>query len=257
MTSWADLDQELQRWRDAGETPTFWWRDDDTNGPSDALQRLLALSARHDLPLHLAVVPKGLSPELASCLRSMPHVLTLQHGYAHCNNEPAEARASEIGENRALAATLSDLRAGWEILTAAELPGLLPALAPPWNRIGDKVLPHLPALGYRLLSTMHARSTAEPVPGLKQVNIHFDPIRWKSGPEFRGVAGILRGITEHLYLRRLGLVDKTEPTGLSTHHLQTSDEVWGFLETLLERLSRPDAGRWCRLAEFLQDSQNG
>lgn len=252
MSSWSELDLELQRWKAAGETPAFWWRDDDAVAPSARLDRLLDLSDRFALPVHLAVVPANLSPDLGARLRAASYVQVIQHGFAHVNNEPSGARASEIGQHRPLQDTLQDLRAGRARLLAADLPGLLPALAPPWNRIGDKVIPHLPGLGFRLLSAMHARQSPEPVPGLAQVNIHFDPIRWKGGASFRGEAGILGGITEHLAQKRMGLADRDEPTGLSTHHLQTWDEVWDFLDLLLERLTRPDAGRWHRLSEFIR-----
>ena len=251
MSSWTKLDQELQRWKAAGETPSFWWRDDDAEGLSPQLDQLLGLSDRYALPVHLAVVPARLSPDLRARLRAATHVQVIQHGYAHVNNEPQDARASEVGQNRPLEDTLEDLRLGRAKLLEADLPGLLPAFAPPWNRIGDKVLPHLPDLGFRLLSTMHARQSATPVPGLAQVNIHFDPIRWKGGASFRGEAGILNGIIEHLAQKRLGQADPDEPTGLSTHHLQTWDEAWDFLDILLDRLSRADAGRWRWLNEFI------
>lgn len=253
MATWLDLERELDAWRSARVTPTFWWRDDDAEAPTQALERLVALSARHGAPLHLAVVPKAVSPDLAAWLgRSAADVYVLQHGYAHINHEPAGVRASEVGHHRPTEPQLHDLREGWRRLVEAELPNLLPGFAPPWNRISDETLEHLPRLGYRILSTCHARESRMPVPGLQQVNIHVDPIRWKQGAAFRGVEATLEILVGHLVQRRMGLVDSAEPTGLSTHHLQTDEEVWGFLDQLLERLSHRPIGEWVRLASMLK-----
>ena len=251
MATWSDLDSELKLWHDASATPTFWWRDDDTESPTPALDRLLALSAKYHLPIHLAVIPKHISSDLAHLLVRSSDTYVLQHGYVHVNNEPIGARASEMGENRNIDLQLQDLRAGWQKLVQADLPNLLPGFAAPWNRIADKTIALLPDLGYRLLSTCHARRTAHPVAGITQVNIHVDPIRWKQGPKFRGTEATLSGVVEHLEQRRLGLVDPTEPTGLSTHHLQSNDRVWDFKDQLLDRLTHNGATEWVRLSSLL------
>lgn len=247
MAAWPDLEQELRVWRSAGLSPTFWWRDDDAEAPTPALERLIALSERHGAPLHLAVVPKMVSPSLADRLARSPDVYVMQHGYAHLNHEPLGARASEVGLHRPVADQLDDLRDGWRSLVEAGIPNLLPAFAPPWNRISDTTVGHLPGLGYRLLSTCHARESAAPVPGLHQVNIHVDPIRWKGGPSCRGVEATLEILVRHLRQRRTGLADRDEPTGLSTHHLQTDEAVWDLLEELLERLGHRGGVEWVRL----------
>ena len=55
--SWSALDEELARWRDTERAADFWWRDDDATALTPALERLLALSRRSDVPLALAVIP--------------------------------------------------------------------------------------------------------------------------------------------------------------------------------------------------------
>jgi hypothetical protein len=250
MADWSDLDAELARWDAAGAVATFWWRDDDVQAPTDALDRLLGLARQHDLPLHLAVVPDGLDPDLARRLAPERDVHTLQHGFAHKNHEPRGAGASEVGDHREMELQLRDLRDGWQGLSRAGLPNLLAGFVPPWNRISDRTVPHLAGLGYRLLSTSNPRATTCPSPGLTQVNIHVDPIRWKGGAHFRGEARILGAICQHLADRRSGAADPDEPTGLSTHHLQMTDEVWDFVEHLLDRLSRRPF-RWLRLADLV------
>jgi len=65
MTGWADIEQELVRWRDAGREPALWWRDDDVVDATPALDRLLALHEAQRIPLALAVVPARATPALA------------------------------------------------------------------------------------------------------------------------------------------------------------------------------------------------
>ncbi len=250
MTGWSRLEKELDRWDAAGEVPTFWWRDDDAEAPTPALDRLVALADRYSVPLHLAVVPANVGTDLSDRLAELTDVFTMQHGFAHVNHEPGGAGASEIGDHRDILLQLGDLREGWQRLNWVRLPNLLSALAPPWNRISDKTVPHLASLGFRLLSTSHPRTSQFPADGLLQVNIHFDPIRWKGGARFRGLDPILDGLCGHLADRRRCIVDRDEPTGMLTHHLQTDEEVWGFVEDLLERLSRRQA-RWVRLRDLM------
>lgn len=250
MTTWLDLERELSAWRNTGLTPTFWWRDDDAEAATPALDRLIGLAERHGAPLHLAVVPSGVCAGLAERLARASEVYTLQHGYAHINREPPGARASELGQHRPLAYQIADLRLGWQRLAEAGLPNLLPAFAPPWNRIADRTVARLPELGYRLLSTCHARKSPSPVQGLHQVNIHVDPIRWKGGAGFRGTAATLEILVRHLRERRTGQADRDEPTGLSTHHLQTDEPVWAFLDELLTRLGPGSGAEWVRLARL-------
>ncbi|MEM6304100.1 MAG: polysaccharide deacetylase family protein [Pseudomonadota bacterium] len=249
MATWRDLEAELERWRAAGETPTFWWRDDDTQAPTAALDRLIALAERHAAPLHLAVVPAEIDPGLRPRLEATEAVYALQHGFAHKNGEPKPLRASEMGEGRDLALTQADLQEGWRRLTGAQLPRTLPVQVPPWNRIGDKVIPHLTAWGYRGLSSFYARPAREPVPGLVQVNAHIDPIRWKAGARFAGTEKTLQQCLEHLEARREGRADKAEPTGFCTHHLQTDEATWDFCAAFMAHLK--GRIRWIALPEVL------
>lgn len=252
MASWQDLWAELDIWRDKGQRPTLWWRDDDTTAPTDALDRLLDLARRNDIPMHLSVIPKGARPDLAERLSAAHDVWVLQHGWAHINHEPKGQGASEMGESRSIAQQHADLQAGWDRLQALQMPGLLPGFAAPWNRVSGQTPALLRALGFRVLSTNYARTEAEPVPGLLQVNVHADPIRWKIGAAFRGEARFLACVVDHLVDRRLGRADPAEPTGITTHHLQTSDEIWAFLDLFVARIT-PHV-TWLRMADLLEHS---
>lgn len=251
MLTWTDLDRELDKWRACGQKPSFWWRDDDLTAPTAELDRLLGLAGKHSLPVHLAVIPSGIAPDLAERLDPASEAWVIQHGMAHVNHEPPTAGASEVGKARPVRRRLEDLRAGWRKLTAARLPRTLPAFAAPWNRIPGETVDLMPALGYRIVSTSHPRKRRFPAAGLQQVNIHLDPIRWKGGARFRGEAACLDMLVTHLRQRRKGEVDASEPTGLLTHHLQTDEATWNFVEALLDRLTRAKVGSWARLDDMI------
>ena len=246
---WAALDAELGQWQQDGQTPTFWWRDDDARAPSPALDQLLALSDRHAVPVHLSVIPDGLSPDLAPRLHRAGQVLVLQHGFAHRNHEPPGSGASEFGASRAAEAMRADLLSGWRILCAAGLPHLQKVLAAPWNRLGARALQILSDEGYVAVSGFPDRVDAQaPLP---QVHIHVDPIRWRAGPRFRGTRSTLNTLVSHLHARRTGTVPRDQATGLATHHLQTDPESWVFLDRLLQRLTRPETTAWPTLPQML------
>jgi len=251
MGTWKDLDAELALWRGAGEVPTFWWRDDDTQAPTDDLDRLIAIAERHDAPLHLAVVPADMDAGLAERLRASPLVFTTQHGFAHKNHEAKGTGASEVGETREIALQVADLTEGWARMIAADLPNLLPVFVPPWNRIADKTLPHLVALGYCAVSTGGPRPDPFPVAGLQHINCQVDPIHWKQGARFTGTEKSIDQCLLHLRARRVGDVARDEPTGFCTHHLQTDAPTWDFMETFMDRVTHGGATRWLSLPEAL------
>lgn len=246
MSLWAPLDAELALWKAAGERPVFWWRDDDAQAPTEALETMLGLAGKHQVPLHMAVIPKGLSPELAPRLTGCPMVRVMQHGFAHVNHEPKGTPASEIGVSRPLQAQAADLAQGMALLQAAGLPRLMPALVPPWNRIADTTRAALPGMGYRMLSAYGGRGSDAPVAGLTQVDGHLDPIRWKHGRQFRGADAMVRMTTEALSARRIGT--QRGPIGFLTHHLQTDAGTWAFTDAWLARLS---GATWAGLEDLI------
>jgi hypothetical protein len=248
MATWQDLSRELDAWHGIGATPSLWWRDDDACTTTEALERLIAIAERHHAPLHLAVVPAHATLDLVHRLGTARDTLVMQHGFAHIDHEPEGCGASEVGQTRSLDAQLADLRDGWQRLRAIEMPRLLRAIVPPWNRISAPAVQHLGALGYRMLSAGQVRPARHAAPGLTQVNCHVDPIRWKSGAEFRGTESTLEKPVAHLATRRHGEADPLEPTGLLTHHLDTGETTWGFVEELAARLSHRDAVHWVRLS---------
>jgi len=184
-------------------------------------------------------------------LRSSPLVYATQHGFSHTNHEPKGTGASEVGVTRDTALQIADLREGWARMQAAELPNLLPVFVPPWNRIADKMLPVLVELGYTAVSTGGPRPDPAPVEGLQHINCQIDPIHWKQGARFTGTEKSIDQCLLHLRARRLGDVARDEPTGFCTHHLQTDDATWNFMESFMARVTHKGASRWLTLPQAL------
>ena len=244
MTGWGDLERELDAWADAGRQATLWWRDDDAVEPTPALARLLALSRNNRVPLALAVVPAPAVPALAAALRDQPTVTPVQHGYAHRNHAAGGAKGGELGPTRPIGANERELSRGWRRMGALFGAAALPVLVPPWNRIDRALIPSLPRLGFCGLSTYGARASAEPVPGLVQVNTHLDIIDWRGSRGFVGEGKALEQLVAHFRARRERTVDPAEPSGLLTHHLVHDAGAWAFIAALVIRIGRHGAGRW-------------
>lgn len=251
MTDWADaLYRELDEWNFAGVAATLWWRDDDAQTPSAALDRALAIAQRHRAPLALAVIPHGMDPALPAFLDAAgAEVDVLQHGFAHRNHAPAGMKKTELG-CRPPAEIHRELAAGFAALRSAFGARFVPALTPPWNRIDAELSPGLAAHGFTGLSTFGARPSPAAAPGLRAVNTHADIIDWKGGRVFAGAAAATAALVAHLRARRLGAADDAEPTGLLTHHLVHDAAAWEFLDQLFAKLDEHPAAKWRRAGEI-------
>jgi len=242
--AWDWLQRELDNWEESGLQARFWWRDDDAVEPSQRLERLLRLGQQHAAPLALAVIPARLEGGLGDYLQAHTHSCVLQHGYAHDSHAAPGARKLELGGKRAIEDIVADLARGYQILQQHFAARFTPVLVPPWNRIDERVLERLAALGFSGISTMKVRRKANPAPRLLQVNTHLDPVNWRHKGGFIGIYPAIAILVQHLIARRLGYRDFDEPTGLLTHHLVQDDAVWRFLENLLAFLQAHPAASW-------------
>jgi len=240
MDGWRALREEGARWRDQGRAPELWWRDDDAQRPTPALERLLALSASHAVPLALAVIPMQAEADLIARLGATVQVL--QHGADHRNRAAAGEKKTEFPVAEPVEAAFARLGAARLRLGGLAGDRFVQVLAPPWNRLSEDLLPRLAALGYRGLSRYGARRA--PVPGLREVNTHVDIVAWRKDRGFIGEEAALQAIVQQLAGRREGRLDASEPTGLLTHHAAHDAAAWRFVERLLET-TRDIAGlRW-------------
>ena len=233
--TWHALEEELARWRDAGRTPDFWWRDDDATAPTPPVRRLLALSAKSGVPLALAVIPLGAVPELFAEMSAG----VLMHGTDHRNRAASGGKKTEFPEAETEDAALARLASGRARLAALAGPAFVPVLAPPWNRFKPSLVAKLPAVGLRGLSRYGARAAGAAF----EVNTHVDIIDWRGSRGFCGEDAALEMAARHLAARRADKADAAEPTGILTHHALHDAAAWDFLEHFFDRTRRLGA-RW-------------
>lgn len=231
---WGSFAEQLDRLREAGRTPAFWWRDDDAGGPTAEIGRLLDLSASADVPLALAVVPAKAEAGLFRMLHARCAVL--QHGTDHVNRAGPGEKKTEFPAGETEAAALARLAAARTQLAGLAGTWTLPVLAPPWNRIRASLAARLPEIGVRGLSAYGATPSV-PLPGLRQANTHVDIIAWQAGRGFAGDEASLR-------MARAALEQDTgRPVGILTHHAVHDSACWSFLERLFD-VTRRCGARW-------------
>jgi len=233
MSDWTEFDDEVARWRDAGQEVELWWRDDDAVDVGPALDRLLQVHRATAAPLALAVVPAQATAALAARLADEPMIDVLQHGYAHVNHAGDAEKKMELGLQRPAMIVLGDLGTGWMALERLFGRKALPVLVPPWNRIAPPLVPTLPEIGFRGLSTFGARTRPEPVRGLHQVNTHVDLIDWRGSRAFVGTGPALDMLVRALEAAR---TKDREPVGILSHHLAMDEWAWDFLMSVMGRV---------------------
>lgn len=223
----------LDAWAETGRRAPFWLRDDDAQAPTPALDRLLALTADHHVPLTLAVVPQGTGAALAEHLTG--DVTVAVHGWSHANHAPVGQKKQELGLHRPQADVLDDLAEGLRKLRSLHGARCLPLLVPPWNRIDRALLAALPALGFTSLSVF-GPETAGPLP---ELNTHIDPIDWHGTRSLRD-----EGVLIAQMVARLGRIESAGSLGVMTHHLVHDAAIWDFVERLFEATARHPGCRW-------------
>jgi hypothetical protein len=233
--TWSEFEDALARRRDAGRPVEFWWRDDDAAAVSPSLKKLIELSKTSAVPLALAVIPERAEAELFKLLHE--RVTVLQHGTDHRNRAAAGEKKTEYPAAEPVDAALARILDGLGRLRTFAGRKFLPVLAPPWNRARKDLLTKLPAIGIRGVSAYGARASAEPAPGLRQVNTHIDIVAWRQGKRFIGEKEALSKAVQYL--------SGEEPLGWLTHHAVHDAAAWSFLERLLALKSV----RWLSAAE--------
>ncbi len=244
VSSWSALKDELDIWQSDGRVATFWWRDDDLNEPTEALDHLLHMRAHLDIPLTLAVVPDNVDPHIADDLEGCELV---QHGVTHKSYARAGDKKSEFPDERPLAEITTELQLGKSRLQDLFADDFFPFLVPPWNRISEECLQVLPGMGFVGISRFKPRNKAAPFPNFAEVNTHVDPVNWRGNRSSLEEAQILDDVVGHLVDRRLGRVDPLEPTGYLTHHLMFDAALWEMSFKLLSALQCHDAVRFLTL----------
>lgn len=203
----------------------LWWRDDDARVPSPALDRLLALSRRHDAPITIAAVPDGDLQALAAACRAVEADLAI-HGFRHENRAPAGQPSGEVNDQDRLDDVMSELGTALAVFRRA---GVTPSLfVPPWNNAHPTLRKALGLQGLGLSCYGEMRAEGPPA----QLDAHLDVMRWKPRPRFRGAVRFLLRARRLLAERRQRNL-WSEPLGLLTHHLDHDPPTWRFLEAFL------------------------
>ncbi|MGR3711600.1 MAG: polysaccharide deacetylase family protein [Shimia sp.] len=231
---WTPLRAELGLWRAADLTVPIWWRDDDAVAPTEALDRLAALSETTGVPLHLAVIPQTATTDLADTLS--PQFVPVVHGWCHANTAPEGQKKAEFGKGCDLALARTDLGQAITRMRALFGSRLAPMFVPPWNRFDPALLPDLAAAGFDAVSTYLPRKVAQPTQGITQINTHIDPIFWRGTRGLVPPEEIVAQTVALLAARRLGTQDNAEPLGYLTHHLVHDADIWEFSEQFLHEL---------------------
>ncbi|MBB6484518.1 polysaccharide deacetylase family protein [Rhizobium lusitanum] len=241
---WQPLRDELRRWTEAERKVKLWFRDDDAIEPTPALDRLLSLSDRFEVPMALAIIPGPTSEPLAECLAQKNRITATVHGWTHQNYAPDDTKKQELGLHRPKEIVLDELHRGFDKLKALYPSQFVPLLVPPWNRIDDALLPHLAPFGYRAVSVFGLAKQA-PI-GL--INTHIDIMRWHGVRGGLPHAEIIERLVEELQNRFDG---NEEPIGVMTHHLAHDDLAWGFVETLFDETAGHAAIEWRPVGDFI------
>ena len=151
--AWARLDAALDAAREAGRILRVWWRDDDVCSPSPALDRLLALARRYDVPVALAAYPwpsMPASPNGSPASRSRP---------CSCTATPIPDHAPLGNKPRELGHRPADI-AGDELAEALRHMPTSSAGAPAGDgaaleQIDGALVARLAPIGFRGLSARH------------------------------------------------------------------------------------------------------
>lgn len=233
-----ELITELDCCAGAGQRATFWLRDDDAVTATPALDRLMTLAATFDVPVVLAVIPMPAEPKLARSLAGAQTRIAL-HGFAHANHANPDEKKQELGRHRPAATVLDELARGRDRLDAL-FPGRTAGmLVPPWNRIAPDLIPHLPGLRFRWLSTFGPEPPTTPAANLVQIDCQLDIMDWRARRSHP--ADLLAASLAELVRQRRRTPG---PIGILTHHLVHDEAAWTFLADLFRLTAGHDAVTW-------------
>lgn len=242
---WQPVAAALEEYRRLGLSPEFWLRDDDASCPAAALDRLLELTARFEIPTALAIIPALTGEDLAARLGPHSHAVPVIHGWAHKNHAGMGEKKQEFGPHRPLGEMQDELNRGLEIMNKFYPERLVPAFVPPWNRIAPELIGFLGEAGYSALSRFGPAPDVRTDDGIAEINTHVDIMDWRGGKICKDPAVLTRLLAEALAQSVAGA---RYPIGILTHHLVHDDAAWNFLEDLF---SFTHGQRWLSVQELV------
>ena len=242
MNIWDDVSKELDYWDDDLGPVRLWLRDDDAITPTSALDKLGHLTAKHNIPATIAVIPNPATTDLVAWVQKNQQFSIAIHGFNHTNHAPDSEKKCELGHHRNMPLVLDELARGHTKLEALFGDQFIPMLVPPWNRIDERLIGQLPELGVQCLSTFSWPYNSTKFTDLKLLNTHIDIIDWKGNRGGRPVGTLATELQEALQIaRKRG----GEPVGFLSHHLVHDENAWAFLEQLFQFTGQNNKIKWC------------
>ena len=245
--AWAQVNDELARWRAAGQAPRLFLRDDDAVSVTPALERLIAAIHRFKAPLLLASIPAHADNTLGELVRDDRYVIGAVHGWAHVSHSPAGEKPCELCAHRPVETVIGELREGRQKLI--DLFGWVSdLLVPPWNRIADEVMGEIAQAGFGGVSAHGWPDRKLPA---RQVNAHIDIMHWSGGRVGRDLDWIFVELARNLgEARRHGF----RAVGILTHHLAHDERAWASLDALMQRMA-DEGATWVAADNLLGEAE--
>ncbi|WPZ35418.1 hypothetical protein T8K17_04555 [Thalassobaculum sp. OXR-137] len=235
MSALNTLAAHLDRRGETGRPLLLWWRDDDLETPSAELSVCLDALHAAGIAAAFAAIPSGLTPAAVAALDGTGAALFV-HGWAHTDHAPAGEKKSEYGPARPVAERLEEIARGREAVEAIGGDRAFACFVPPWNRIGDDLLPELGAAGILALSAFAPPRRAAPAAAVPRLDTHVDLIDWRGTGKPVSGDGFVARLFEH---------DGVDgPVGILSHHRVTDRRAWTDWAPLLRLLSDHPAVRW-------------
>jgi hypothetical protein len=217
------------------EAVQFWWRDDDAEVSSPALDRLLALSENTGIPVALAVIPGHLKPSLSARLTTTNDVDVLVHGWIHKNHAPKGEPATEYPPSRHIDDVRDELARSLAVLHEAFPKKVLPVFVPPWNRLPVKFEGLLVECGFEGLSSAPGNRLPNPgMANLRRAHCDLNIVATPSagcGADIKGAAVVAKSI-------RAGA---RGPFGVVTHHKLFDGATWELCELFWKSIASFDS----------------
>ncbi|MEQ9330477.1 polysaccharide deacetylase family protein [Thalassobaculum sp.] len=230
----------------AGRTVRLWWRDDDLEQPTPALDALLEALGEHGIAPALATVAGRAVPAAVAALAGSP-ARVFVHGWTHANHAPAGARKSEFGPEREAGTRLAEIAEARRRLAALAGERALACFVPPWNRIGDDLLARLGETGIVALSGFAPAGRAVPAAAVPRLDTHVDLIDWRGDRLPLTAAAAAAALAVRIRSRSSAENHDSPvdgPIGILSHHLVTGAAAWRAWRPLLAALGGHSAVRW-------------
>lgn len=235
MTARAALAAFLDRRAEQSRSLALWWRDDDLECPSPELSVCLETLSEAGIAAAFAAIPSRLTSAAVEALAGTGSALFV-HGWTHTNHAPAGEKKCEFGTTRKRAERLAEIARGWERLREVGGNGATACFVPPWNRIGEDLLPELSSAGIVALSGFASPKRPAPAAAVPRLDTHVDLIDWR---------GTGAPISADLFAARLFEHDGVDgPVGILSHHRVTDRGAWTDWQPILRLLSDHPAVQW-------------